>query len=116
MAEKENHDDEEPVEDVPADDPPNKPGDEHDSDSDLRKEIRRILREELRRSNSGNVRSRDIESEARAAVEAEAKKLTAEKEHAKEHETIREAVKAKPATESAPVKLRRLTRLMWGEP
>lgn len=79
----------------------------------LRREIRRILREELRNvgGTSTGGKSRDIEAEAKAAVEQEAKKLAAEKAHEEEHA----ALKRKPDTENSPVKLRKLTQFLWGE-
>jgi len=78
-------------------------------------EIRQIIREELakiRRPNaSPNITRRvDIEAEAERMVKEAAEKLTKETEIKELKDKVETLV-----TETAPVKVRRLTKFLWGD-
>lgn len=57
----------------------------------------------------------DMEEEAKRMVKEAAAKLEADKAHQEEHKTVAElAEKAKKEAEKTPMKVRRLTRALWG--
>lgn len=52
---------------------------------------------------------REIEADAESAVREALKKVTAEEEHAKQHETLKKEI------ERPPIQYGKMTRALWGE-
>lgn len=63
----------------------------------------------------GGMRS-TMEREARRMVEEAAATLKGEEDHRKAHEQITEAAKAPAAKEDNPIKVRKLTKFLFGDP
>ncbi len=103
--------DETPAETTKETDTTKPPGGDDNIRAIIREEIAKALGDSKPTVTPGSSRASSIEKEAREAVEREAAKLTKEKEHEKEHETLK-TQKLEP--EKTPVKMRALTRLFWG--
>ncbi len=121
MAEGETGDEHVEPDDPPKADPPKTDSGTDSSASDsadsLTAKIKAVVEEVLgeRKASPGSSipRRADIEEQAKQMVAEAQKRLADDEAHKAEHEKIAEV--AKKVTETAPKKVRRLTRALWGE-